>query len=246
MKILFRFLVCLFGMFIFLMRDLLAGAFNWPPARRPEITLVQALEIAERTYHIKPEFYCIRADVTPEGDARSSPGGWNLFYGSMNGAQKAISVHADNTAEVSFERPSWEQLSTKTSCIGVEDALHKGISFFSGRGIRELGNESDASMSISYKTRKYLVHQRNGAGFMDAVELNGPDLDGFIIRMKKVTKDSSNAPSVRREAYWTTSKFYILTQDSRYQVEVNCDWGLNFDYGITILFKDALGESTSP
>jgi hypothetical protein len=225
-----------------------ASLYFWNDARRPPISLREALTRAEKLLGDEaPNRYCVAVSLYGDETGDGKKGAWNLFFTAADGSKKNVYIDMQGNSRVTLWNGPIDPKKNEGARKDLGDVRRRLEELFAKEGIAAEFDAQVDGVTVQHHTRTFRVHPErdDGSHGEELWEMPGPAADGVWLRLQIV-----DAPDRRVEfgcddgPYWRWHRgTYVLTQPGKF-LAVDLRYGRKVKDGIVTRVRQVFGERT--
>lgn len=225
-----------------------ASLYSWNDARRPPISLREALARAEKLLGDEaPNRYCVSVALYGDETGDGKKGAWNLLFAAADGSKKHVYIDMQGNSHVTPWNGPIDRKKNEGARKDLGDVRRRLEELFAKEGIVAEFDAQEDGLTVQHHTRTFRVHPERADGSYGEQpwEAPGPAADGVWLRLQAVDR-----PDRREEfgcddgPYWRWHRgTYVLAQPGKF-LAVDLRYGRKVKHEIISQMQQVFGERT--
>lgn len=224
-----------------------ASLYLWNDAKRPPISLADALAKAEKLLgDDAANRYCVSVDLFGDQSGEGRGGAWNLLFAAADGSKKHVYIDMQGKGDVETWNGPIDWKKNDGRRVDLADVRRRMEELFTREGIQAVFEAGQDRLLVTYKAREFQIYpeREDGSYAAELEKAPGPAGDGIWLQVLIVDKPDQRAYGYDGGPYWKWVRHtYFLTQPGKF-LAVDFRYGPNVKYEIARQMWDIFGEQT--
>ena len=202
-----------------------ASLYSWNDAKRPPISLADALARAEKLLgEDAANRYCVSVSLYGDETGGGEEGAWNLLFAAADGSKKHVYINMQGKSDVKLWNGPIDWKKNDGRRVDLADVRRRLEELFTKEGIKADYEAQQDRLLVKYKVRDFRVYpvQEDGSYSEQLQTIPGPGGEGIWLQVQIVDKpdpaEYADGPYWQRlrGTYFTTTRGRFLSVDLRY------------------------------
>jgi hypothetical protein len=225
----------------------LASLYLWNEAKRPPISLADALARAEKLLgEDAANRYCVDVSLFGDASGEGKEGAWNLLFAAADGSKKIVYIDMQGKGDVKPWNGPIDWKKTDGRRIDLADVQRRLEELFAKEHIKASFGAHQDRLLVTYNARDFQIYpqREDGAYGEELKKVSGPGGDGIWLQIQIVDKPDERAYGFNDGPYWKWVRgTYLLTQPGRF-LAVDLRYGPNVKYEVARQIWEIFGDPT--
>jgi hypothetical protein len=224
-----------------------ASLYSWNDAKRPPISLADALVRAEKLLgDDAANRYCVSVSLFGDETGEGKEGAWNLWFAAADGSKKQVHIDMQGKGDVMpWNGPiDWKRNDGRRTDLA--DVRRRLETLFAKEGIMATFEAHQDRFLVTYKTREFQIYpQREDGSYVEELKnVLGPAGDGIWLQVQIVEKPDPRDYGYDDGPYWRWVRGTCFTTQPGKFVAIDLRYGPNVKYEVARQIWDIFGEDT--
>ena len=223
----------------------LASLYSWNDAKRPPISLADALARAEKLLDDDAaNRYCVSVSLHGNETGDGKEGAWNLLFAATDGSKKHVYINMEGESHVKLWNGPIDWKKNDGRRADLADARRRLEELFAKEGIEAEYEAHPDRLLVKYKAREFQVHplQKDGTYSEQLERIPGPGGEGIWLLVRIVEKPHQPEDEYSDTPYWSGERYtYFLTEPGKF-LSVDLRYGHKAKYEVARQIWDTFGE----
>ena len=224
-----------------------ASLYSWNEAKRPPITLSDALARAEKLLgDDAPNRYCVSVSLFGDDTGAGKHGAWNLLFAAADGSKKHVYINMQGRSDVKLWNGPIDWNKQEGRRIDLDDVRRRLEELFKNEGIAPEIHLRDDVLLLTHRTREFQVYSElaDGGYANQLQQVPGPAADGIWLKMRLTNQVDRREYGFNEGPYWRWVRgTYFLTQPGQF-LSVDFRYGSKVSDRVVTQIWDTFGEPT--
>lgn len=225
----------------------LASLYFWNDAKRPPISLAEALTRAEKLLgDDAANRYCVSVSLYGDETGEGKKGAWNLLFAAADGSKKHVYIDMQGKSDVKLWNGPIDSKKNDGRRTDLADVRRRLEELFGNEGIKAEYEAEQDRLVVKYKVRDFQVYprQEDGSYSEQLQAMPGPEGEGIWLQVQMVDKPDPREYGYSDGPYWQWVRgSYFTTTPGRF-LSIDLRYGPSVKYEIARQMWDIFGEQT--
>lgn len=225
-----------------------ASLYAWNDAKRPPISLADALDRAEKLLgDDAANRYCVSVSLFGDETGDGKEGAWNLWYAAADGSKKLVYIDMQGESDVELWNGPIDWNKNDGRRTDLADVRRRLEQLFAKERMKAAFEVQQDRLLVTYNVREFQVYpKREDGSYADELEkFPGPADNGIWLEARIVDKPDRRDYGYDGGPYWKWVRgTYVLTQPGRF-LSIDLRYGPNVNYEVVRQVWDIFGEPTN-
>jgi hypothetical protein len=225
----------------------LASLYHWNAAKRPPISLADALARAEKLLgDDAPNRYCVSVSLYGDETSDGKEGAWNLLFAASDGSKKHVYINMQGKSDVEIWNGPIDWKRNDGRRVDLADVRRRLEELFAKEGIKADYETQQDRLIVKYKIRSFEVYPRQDDGsYSEHLKtMPGPDGGGIWLQAQIVDDPDRRGYGFSDGPYWQWVRGTYFTTTPGKFLSIDLRYGTNVKYEVAQQMWDIFGEQT--
>jgi hypothetical protein len=224
-----------------------ASLYSWNDAKRPPISLADALAKAEKLLgDDAANRYCVSVSLYGDKTGEGKEGAWNLLFAAADGSKKHVFINMQGKCDVSAWNGPIDWKKNDGRRADLDDVRRRLEELFAKERIKATFESHQDRFLATYKARQYQIYpQREDGSYAEELKnVPGPAGDGIWLQVQMVENPDHREYGYDDGPYWNWLRgTYFTTQPGQF-LAIDLRYGPNVKYEVVSQIWDIFGDET--
>ncbi len=225
----------------------LASLYSWNDAKRPPISLSDALARAEKLLgEDAANRYCVDATLYGDASGEGKEGAWNLFFAAADGSKKLVYIDMQGKSDATLWNGPIDWKKNDGRRTDLADVQRRLEELFAKEHLKASFDAHQDRLLVMYNAREFRIYpqREDGTYGKELKQIPGPAGDGIWLQMQIVDKPDAREYGFDDGPYWKWVRgTYLLTKPGRF-LAVDLRYGPKVKYEVARQIWEIFGEQT--